>query len=37
MVEVPRDRNGEFSPQIIEKYSSNTPEIEQKIINMYAL
>jgi transposase-like protein len=35
MIEVPRDRNGEFEPQILKKYSSNTNELENKIIGMY--
>lgn len=34
---MPRDRNWTFEPQIIPKYQNNTSEIEQKIINMYAL
>lgn len=37
ILQVPRDRNGDFEPQVIPKYQSNTPEVEQKIINMYAL
>lgn len=32
---VPRDRNGEFEPQIIQKHQSNTNELERKIISMY--
>lgn len=35
-IAVPRDRNGEFSPQIIEKRQTRTDEIEQKIMTMYA-
>lgn len=35
-IQVPRDRNGEFEPQIIEKYEANTNELEEKIIGMYA-
>jgi putative transposase len=34
-IEVPRDRNGEFEPQIIQKHQSNTNELERKIISMY--
>jgi transposase-like protein len=35
-IEVPRDRNGAFEPQILKKYASNTNELEEKIIGMYA-
>jgi len=35
-IAVPRDRNGEFEPQIIEKRQTRTDEIEQKIMAMYA-
>jgi putative transposase len=35
-IKVPRDRNGEFEPQIIPKYVSSTTELENKIISMYA-
>lgn len=35
-IEVPRDRNGEFEPQIIAKYAGNTNELEEKILAMYA-
>jgi putative transposase len=35
-IEVPRDRNGAFEPQILRKYASNTNELEEKIIGMYA-
>ncbi len=35
-IAVPRDRNGEFEPRIIEKRQTRTDEIEQKIITMYA-
>ena len=33
---VPRDRNGEFKPKVIEKRQTRTDEIEQKIMAMYA-
>jgi len=36
-IDVPRDRNWEFEPEVLPKYESNTSEIEQKIINMYGL
>ena len=36
-IEVPRDRNWEFEPKILPKFENKTSEIEQKIINMYAL
>jgi putative transposase len=33
---IPRDRNGEFEPKILEKRQVRTDEIEQKILAMYA-
>lgn len=35
-IQVPRDRNGSFEPRIIPKYSSNTNELEEKILGLYA-
>ena len=35
-IQVPRDRNGEFEPQIVKKHTGNTNELEDKIIGMYA-
>ena len=35
-VEVPRDRNGEYEPQILRKYQASSNEMEDKIIAMYA-
>ena len=35
-ITVPRDRNGEFEPKVIEKRQTRTDEIEQKIMAMYA-
>ena len=35
-VEVPRDRNGEYEPQILRKYQASSNELEDKIIAMYA-
>ena len=35
-IQVPRDRNGEFEPQLVKKYTANTNELEDKIIGMYA-
>lgn len=35
-LEVPRDRNGEFSPQIIPKYQTRFTGFDDKIISMYA-
>ena len=35
-IQVPRDRNGEFESTILEKHATNTNELEQKIIWMYA-
>jgi transposase-like protein len=35
-VRVPRDRKGEFEPAIVRKYASNTSELEEKILALYA-
>lgn len=35
-IAVPRDRNGEFEPRILEKRQKRTHEIEQKILAMYS-
>ena len=35
-VRVPRDRNGEYEPQIIGKYSRNADGMEEKILGLYA-
>ena len=35
-VNIPRDRNGEFSSGMLEKYSANTNELEEKILGLYA-
>jgi putative transposase len=35
-IQVPRDRNGEFEPQLVRKHLANTNELEDKIIGMYA-
>ena len=35
-IAVPRDRNGDFDPKVIEKRQTRTDEIEQKIMQMYA-
>ena len=34
---VPRDRNGEFEPKVIEKRQTRTDEIEQKIMQIRTL
>lgn len=34
-IKIPRDRNGEFEPQIIEKRQTKSSNIEQQIIAMY--
>lgn len=36
VIQVPRDRNGEFEPQVVKKQEANTNELEDKIIGMYA-
>jgi putative transposase len=35
-IQVPRDRNGDYEPQVLRKYASNTNELEEKIIGLYA-
>lgn len=36
-VSIPRDRNGEYEPQLIKKYQNTvTQEMEEKILSMYA-
>jgi putative transposase len=35
-IAVPRDRNGDFEPKVIEKRQTRTDEIENRIISMYA-
>jgi transposase-like protein len=35
-VNVPRDRNGEYEPQILRKYQTSSNELEDKIVAMYA-
>lgn len=36
LIAVPRDRNGEFEPGVIEKRQTRTNEVEQIILAMYA-
>ena len=33
---IPRDRNGEFEPVVVQKYQTACSELDQKIIAMYA-
>lgn len=35
-IQVPRDRNGEYEPQIIGKYDRNACGMEEKILSLYA-
>jgi transposase-like protein len=35
-IKIPRDRNGEFEPHLIEKYQNRSDGLETKIIAMYA-
>lgn len=35
-IQIPRDRNGEYSPKIIEKYDRNADGMEEKILSLYA-
>jgi putative transposase len=34
-VQIPRDRNSEFSSKLLEKHQTNTNELEEKILAMY--
>jgi putative transposase len=36
LLQVPRDRNGEYQPRLLEKYQTNSNEIEEKIVALYA-
>ena len=35
-VKIPRDRNGEYEPRIIGKYSRNADGMEEKILGLYS-
>jgi putative transposase len=35
-LEIPRDRNSEFEPQIVKKHETDISDFDQKIISMYA-
>ncbi|HWP51142.1 MAG TPA: IS256 family transposase [Clostridia bacterium] len=35
-VKIPRDRKGEYEPQIIEKYNRNADGMEEKILSLYS-
>lgn len=35
-ISVPRDRNGEFEPQVIEKRQTRSDDLENRILSMYA-
>lgn len=35
-IDVPRDRSGSFEPEVVKKYQTNTNELEEKVIAMYA-
>lgn len=35
-IKIPRDRIGEFEPQIVKKYQKDLDTIEQQIITLYA-
>ena len=35
-IRVPRDRQGSFEPKIVPQYGSNTNELEEKILGLYA-
>ena len=35
-VAVPRDRNGDYQPRLLDKYETSSNELEDKIITLYA-
>lgn len=35
-IEVPRDRQGEYKPHLLEKYKTRSNEIERKVLGLYA-
>lgn len=35
-IQVPRDRSGEFEPQVVQKYETSSNELEDKVLVMYA-
>ena len=36
-IDIPRDRKGDFEPQVVKKYQNSiTQDMEEKIISMYA-
>src|SRR5918912_1404868 len=35
-IQVPRDRNGDFQPVLLDKYQTSTNELEDKLIALYA-
>ena len=35
-LQVPRDRNGDFQPALLDKYQSSTNELEDKVIALYS-
>ncbi len=35
-VDIPRDRNGEYKPQLVEKHQRDVSSIDDKILSMYA-
>ena len=35
-IEVPRDRQGEYQPELLTRYKARSNEIEQKVIGLYA-
>src|SRR4028118_1941497 len=35
-IQIPRDRNGDFQPTLLDKYQTSTNELEEKLIALYA-
>lgn len=35
-INIPRDRNGDYEPQVVKKYQRDVSDIEGKVISMYA-
>jgi len=35
-IQVPRDRNGEFEPQLVKKHQTDVSAIEDKVLFLYS-
>jgi transposase-like protein len=36
VIDIPRDRKGTFEPQFVQKYQSFDPDLEKRVVSMYA-